>query len=167
LSHKWLGVEAGEKAGTETDGTEKGGEAVAFLQWAKKELEEVKDGGKFFSPGNSQKEKEEQWKARINDELAGVNVFFKYYKKMNDTLHFQSVPTQRDLQSRIPGGRNAIPAKPYKPPLPVFGPGSLEYTRRKTEQLDVDGAASADDQGNLGPVASNPSGTYAGAGTYF
>jgi len=85
LSHKWLGVEAGEKAGSETD---KGGEAVAFLQWAKKELEEVKDGGKFISLGSSDKEKEEQWKARINDELASVTVFFKYYKKMNDTVSF-------------------------------------------------------------------------------
>jgi len=94
LSHKWLGVEAGEKAGTETDGTEKGGEAVAFLQWAKKELEEVKDGGKLLSPGNSDKEKEEQWKARINDELAGVNIFFKYYKKMNDTVSF-TLPEMR------------------------------------------------------------------------
>jgi hypothetical protein len=86
LSHKWLGVEAGEKAGTETAGTEKGGEAVAFLQWAKKELEEIKDGGKLLSPGSSDKEKEEQWKARINDELVGVDIFFKYYKKMNDTV---------------------------------------------------------------------------------
>jgi hypothetical protein len=88
LSHKWLGVEGGEKAGTENSGTEKGGEAVAFLQWAKKELEEIKDGGKLVSLGSSDKEKEEEWKARISDELASVNVFFKYYKKMNDTVSF-------------------------------------------------------------------------------
>ncbi|KIM45339.1 hypothetical protein M413DRAFT_66183 [Hebeloma cylindrosporum] len=167
LSHKWLGVEAGEKAGTDAGGTEKGGEAVAFLQWAKKELEEVKDGGKLVSLGSSDKEKEEEWKARINDELASVNVFFKYYKKMNDTLHFQPVPPQRSLQSRIPGGRIAIPAKPYIPPLPAFGPGSLEYTRRKAEQLDMDGTTSTDDRGGLGPAASNAAGTYAGAGSYF
>jgi hypothetical protein len=88
LSHKWLGVEAGEKAGTETGSTEKGGEAVAFLQWAKKELEEVRDRGKLISLGSSDKEKEEEWKARINNELASVSVFFKYYKKMNDTVSF-------------------------------------------------------------------------------
>jgi hypothetical protein len=77
------------------------------------------------------------------------------------------VPTQLNLQSRIPGGRIAIPAKPYIPPLPAFGPGSLEYTRRKAEQLDMDGAATPDDRDSLEPVAANPTGTYAGAGSYF
>lgn len=81
LSHKWLGVEAGEKGGTD-----KGGEAVAFLQWARKELEDIKDGGKLVSLGSAEKEKEERWKADINNELANVTIFFKYYKKMNDTV---------------------------------------------------------------------------------
>lgn len=80
LSHKWLGVEAGEKGGTE-----KGGEAVGFLQWAKKELDDLKDSGKL-SLVNSEKEKEERWKQDINEQLESVNVFFKYYKKMNDTV---------------------------------------------------------------------------------
>jgi hypothetical protein len=81
LSRKWLGVEAGEKGGME-----KGGEAVAFLQWAKKELEELKDGGKFINIGNADKEQEERWKNTVADELSSVNVFYKYYKKMNDTV---------------------------------------------------------------------------------
>lgn len=81
LSHKWLGIEAGEKGGME-----KGGEAVAFLQWAKKELEELKDGGKLINIGNIDKEQEERWKSKITDELATVDVFYKYYKKMNDTV---------------------------------------------------------------------------------
>ena len=81
LSHKWLGVEAGEKGGTE-----KGGEAVAFLQWAKKELEEIKDGVKVVSLGASEKEKEERWKENINNELTNANLFLKYYKKLNDTV---------------------------------------------------------------------------------
>lgn len=81
LSHKWLGVEAGEKGGTD-----KGGEAVGFLQWAKKELEDLKDSGKLSSLVNSEKEKEERWKEIISDELASANVFFKYYKKVNDTV---------------------------------------------------------------------------------
>lgn len=81
LSHKWLGVEAGEKGGTE-----KGGEAVAFLQWAKKELEEIKDTGKLPSFGHSDKDKEERWKATVTNELVTVNLFLKYYKKMNDTV---------------------------------------------------------------------------------
>lgn len=81
LSHKWLGVEAGEKGGTD-----KGGEAVAFLQWAKKGLEEIKDGVKLVSLGNSEKEKEERWRESVNTELANVNLFLKHYKKMNDTV---------------------------------------------------------------------------------
>ena len=85
LSHKWLGVEAGEKGGME-----KGGEAVAFLHWAKKELEELKDGGKLINIGNVDKEQEERWKSTIADELSAVNDFYKYYKKMNDTVWTKS-----------------------------------------------------------------------------
>lgn len=81
LSHKWLGVEAGEKGGTE-----KGGEAVAFLHWAKKELEELKDERKLINIGNVDKEQEERWKSKVADELSVVDVFYKYYKKMNDTV---------------------------------------------------------------------------------
>ncbi|KAF8895732.1 pH-response regulator protein palC [Gymnopilus junonius] len=161
LSHKWLGVEAGEKGGTD-----KGGESVAFLQWAKKELEEVKDGGKLLSLGNSDKEKEDRWKESVNTELATVNLFLKYYKKMNDTLHFQPVPTQRELQSRIPGGRIAIPAKPYTPPAPAFGPGSAEYVRRQAEQLQLS-SNSEDGQDHDAANSADASGSYAGAGSYF
>ncbi|KDR75105.1 hypothetical protein GALMADRAFT_69154 [Galerina marginata CBS 339.88] len=163
LSHKWLGVEAGEKGGTE-----RGGEAVAFLQWAKKELEELKDGGKLVSIGHADKEKEETWKETINEELTKVNIFFKYYKKTNDTLHFQPVPTQRDLQARIPGGRIAIPAKPYTPPSPAFGPGSVEYMRRKAEQLQMSGSSeNDDDSATPDHQPAQPTGNYAGAGSYF
>ena len=81
LSRKWLGVEAGEKGGMG-----KGGEAVAFLQWAKKELEELKDGGKLINIGNADKQQEERWKNTVADELSSVNVFYKYYKKMNDSV---------------------------------------------------------------------------------
>ncbi|KAF9482219.1 pH-response regulator protein palC [Pholiota conissans] len=163
LSHKWLGVDAGEKGGTD-----KGGEAVAFLQWAKKELEEIKDTGKLPSFGQSEKEEEERWKATIKDELAVVNLFLKQYKKMNDTLHFQPVPAQQDLQSRIPGGRIAIPAKPYTAPLPAFGPGSLEYTRRKAEQLDMENVDGKGEGDSTGDASRSPLvGNYAGAGSYF
>lgn len=81
LSHKWLGVDAGEKGGAE-----KGGEAVAFLQWAKKELDEIRDTGKLPSFGQSSKEEEERWKTTIKNELTTVNLFLNQYKKMNDTV---------------------------------------------------------------------------------
>jgi len=159
LSRKWLGVEAGEKGGME-----KGGEAVAFLQWAKKELEELKDGGKLINIGNADKEQEERWKITVADELSSVNVFYKYYKKMNDTLHYQPVPTQKDLQPRVPGGRIAIPAKPYTPPAPAFGPGSAEYTRRKSQQQLEQSGSVTTESGSVSPPSV---GEYAGAGAYF
>ncbi|KAJ7645544.1 BRO1 domain-containing protein [Mycena polygramma] len=136
LARKWFGVDAGENGGSA-----RGGDAVGFLIWAKKELEELK-GRK---------------KDRVSDELDSVNVFLKHYKKVNDSLHFQPVPTQSDLQSRIPAGRLALTVKKYVPPQPAFGPGSLEDVRRKAEALELD-----DDSG-----AANAQGTYAGAGSYF
>lgn len=81
LSHKWLGVDAGEKGGTE-----RGGEAVGFVQWAKKELEELKDSGRLVTIGHDEKEREEIWKRELNEALSSVNVFYKYYQKMNDTV---------------------------------------------------------------------------------
>jgi len=157
MAHKWLGVDAGEKGGTE-----KTGEAVAFLKWARKELEELKDGGKLVTIGAAEKERMDKRKDKINNELASVNVFYQYYKKMNDTIHFHPVPTQQDLQSRIPGGRIAIPVKPYVPVKPAFGPGSVEYTNRKAGQLTMPG----DDLIADGAFEVTP-GSYAGAGAYF
>ncbi|KAF7299115.1 BRO1 domain-containing protein [Mycena indigotica] len=133
LAHKWLGVDAGENGGTD-----RGGDAVAFLVWTKKELEELK-GRK---------------KDRVSEELESVTVFLKHYKKINDSLHFQPVPSQADLQSRIPAGRLVQGAKTFVPPQPAFGPGSLEDVRRQAEELGLQ-----DDQPQQG--------TYAGAGSYF
>ncbi|KAK7048199.1 BRO1 domain-containing protein [Favolaschia claudopus] len=137
LARKWLGVDAGENGGSD-----RGGDAVGFLTWAKKELEDLK-GRK---------------KDRISEELNSVNVFLKHYKKINDSLHFQPVPTQSDLQSRIPAGRLVIAAKPYIPPPPAFGPGSVADMRKKAEELELED----DDSGPNKTQAS-----YAGAGSYF
>ncbi|KAJ7644282.1 BRO1 domain-containing protein [Roridomyces roridus] len=138
MAHKWLGVDAGENGGTD-----RGGDAVGFLVWAKKELEELKGGRKKD--------------ARVSGELDTVGVFLKHYKKINDSLHFQPVPKQSDLQARIPTGRLVLSAKAYIPPQPAFGPGSAEDLRRQAEQLDLDE--------NAGTPAE--AGTYAGAGSYF
>ncbi|CAK5270293.1 unnamed protein product [Mycena citricolor] len=132
MAHKWLGIDAGENGGTD-----RGGEAVALLAWAKKDLEELKS----------------RRKDRVIEELAGVNVFLKHYKKVNDSLHFQPVPTQSELQVRIPAGRLVLSPKPFQAPQPAFGPGSIDGIRRQTGELEVDdGPASA---------------SYAGAGSYF
>lgn len=80
LAHKWLGVDAGENGGDAG-----GGKAVAFVAWAKKELEELKDGRKGLSMGKD-KEKKELRKGRIGEELEMTTTFLKHYKKMNDTV---------------------------------------------------------------------------------
>lgn len=77
LSHKWLGVDAGEQS--------RAGEAVGFLSWAKEELEglggiKLKDIGKEKSLKNKGK------KERLLEELYSVGVFLQGYKKENDTV---------------------------------------------------------------------------------
>jgi hypothetical protein len=74
-------VDAGENGSTE-----RGGDAVGYLGWAKKELEELKDGVKSFHVGKGEKEVKDRMKEKVNDELEKVNVFFKHYKKMNDSV---------------------------------------------------------------------------------
>ncbi|KZT40756.1 hypothetical protein SISSUDRAFT_1070091 [Sistotremastrum suecicum HHB10207 ss-3] len=111
LSHKWLGVDAGEQS--------RAGEAVGFLSWAKEELEglggiKLKDIGKEKSLKNKGK------KERLLEELYSVGVFLQGYKKENDTLHFQPVPTLSELQALTPSGRSALAAIKYEPPQPAF-----------------------------------------------
>ena len=89
LSHKWLGVDAAEKGGPE-----RGGEAVGFLEWAKKELEELKDSKSFSLPGTTDKDAEDLWKTKLADEIRKATLFYKYYKRINDAVrhfHFASV----------------------------------------------------------------------------
>jgi len=83
-------------------------------------------------------------------------------------LSFQPVPPQSDLQSRIPAGRLAVAVKPFVPPTPAFGPGSVEYIRLQAEAVELAGEGSDGKQRsspNLG--SSRSGGTYAGAGSYF
>jgi hypothetical protein len=81
LARKWLGVDIGEGGGNE-----KTGEAVGFLTWAKKLLEELKDGGKGLALGK-EKEAKDAKRERVHEELMSVNSFLKHYKKINDTVH--------------------------------------------------------------------------------
>lgn len=80
LSHKWLGVDAGEKSST----IGKAGEAVGFLGWAKDELEGLKDGGHGIA-GLARKKKR---KERVAEEIGGVAAFLNHYKKLNNTVRF-------------------------------------------------------------------------------
>ncbi|KAF9257947.1 hypothetical protein L218DRAFT_909832 [Marasmius fiardii PR-910] len=179
LAKKWLAIDAGEKGGTE-----KGGDAVGFMAWAQKELQEMRDGGKSggvsaIAKGEKEKKGRSLRKERIAQELESAGVWLKHYKKANDTLHFQPVPSQADLQSRIPTGILAVSAKPYSPPAPVFGPGSTEYIRRQVDEVEFSSLSldsEAPPPGTLRDGLPPPSpkaesedlkATYAGAGSYF
>ncbi|KAH7919791.1 hypothetical protein BV22DRAFT_1099083 [Leucogyrophana mollusca] len=135
LAHKWLGVDAGEG--------ERSGEAVGFLTWARKGLEELRGGG--IGGGGSGGAGEGKGKGRgkgkgvVQEELESVSVFLAHYTKINDSLSFQPVPKQRDLQARIPAGRLAVATKPYAPPRPAFGPGSAGWEARSQGYGDAPG----------------------------
>ncbi|KAI0373938.1 hypothetical protein BV20DRAFT_936502 [Pilatotrama ljubarskyi] len=165
LARKWLGVDAGEHGGTS-----KGGVAVGFLAWAKKDLEELRSGHSSGGMINSDREKEmrERRKARVQEELDSVNTFLVGYKRMNDTLMFQPVPSQADLQAMIPAGLLAVAVKPYTKPTPAFGPGSVEYTRRQAEGLELlDSENAAGGHTSQAATPGTPGKSYAGAEAYY
>ncbi|KZT71802.1 hypothetical protein DAEQUDRAFT_723894 [Daedalea quercina L-15889] len=164
LAHKWLGVDAGDNGATSQAGV-----AVAFLMWAKKELEDLK-GGPSVMGVDREKDMRERRRERVAEELESVGVFLKGYRNMNDTVAFQPVPPQSDLQASIPAGRLAVTVKPFARPTPAFGPGSVAYIRRQTEELElaiqaVEDEPAASDQADLTSPLSGRS--YAGEGSYF
>ncbi|TFY53825.1 hypothetical protein EVJ58_g9223, partial [Rhodofomes roseus] len=138
LAHKWLGVDAGENGDTA-----KAGEAVAFLAWAKKELEDLRGGANVMS-SDREKDMRERRKEKVVQELESVSVFLKGYKNMNDT--------------------------PFAKPTPAFGPGSVAYIRRQTEELELATRAVGEEPATSEPadITSPQSGrSYAGEGSYF
>ncbi|KDQ57433.1 hypothetical protein JAAARDRAFT_130249 [Jaapia argillacea MUCL 33604] len=160
LAHKWLGVDTGERGRV--------GEAVGFLQWAKKELDDIKDNNtKHLSVNMNDRDKEmREWrKARTIREIDSVGVFLKGYQKMNDSISFQPVTPQGELQSLIPAGRLAVARREWVIPKPAFGPGSEEGEeddRRELERLSL--GSEGDGEGISSPRSG---GTYAGSGSYF
>ena len=81
LSHKWLGIEAGEAGRT--------GEAVAYLSWAKEELERIKEGklkSKLMPNGKRSKEMTLDRKDRVEEELDDIRLFIDVYTKENDSV---------------------------------------------------------------------------------
>jgi hypothetical protein len=85
LAHKWLGVDAGD-----AKGSARSGEAVGWLIWARKELQELKDGGGVTIGGNErEKAMKERRKEEVAKELASVETFLGHYKKVNDSVSLQ------------------------------------------------------------------------------
>ncbi|KAF9067727.1 BRO1 domain-containing protein [Rhodocollybia butyracea] len=145
LAKKWLGIDAGERGGEK-----KAGDAIGFLLWAKKELQDLKDGGKGVGLAKSDKEKRDRSsrKEKVANELEIIDVWLKHYKKVNDTVHFQPIPSQADLQSRMPTGATAVYPTAYVPSKLTFGPGSEAQTQSNDNETASDTA-------------------YAGAGEYY
>ncbi|CDO68961.1 hypothetical protein BN946_scf184782.g9 [Trametes cinnabarina] len=165
LAHKWLGVDAGEHGGTS-----EGGVAVGFLAWAKKELEELRGGSSSGGVMDNEREKEmrERRRARVQDELESTNTFLVGYKRMNDTMSFQPVPPQAELQAMIPAGLLAVNVKPYTKPTPAFGPGSVEYVRRQAEELEpLNAESEADGHSSSQTAPNSTSKSYAGSEAYY
>ncbi|KAH0828007.1 hypothetical protein J3R83DRAFT_3654 [Lanmaoa asiatica] len=190
VAHKWLGVDAGETAKPG-----KGGEAVGFLKWAQQELEGLhtprlskglgvrRDGAKDQDQDGMRQDR----KAKTEKELKSVKVFLEHYRRINDSLIYDPVPKQSELQVLIPEGRMAVTAKAYVHPDPAFGPGSNGYqmrtrTRNRIEEtlgleaLRINGQTNNSRHGTVGDDSSdddnNAQGTdatrtYVGAGSYF
>ncbi|KAF9653964.1 hypothetical protein BDM02DRAFT_3086206 [Thelephora ganbajun] len=165
LASKWLGVDCGESGGLDRTG-----QAVGYLQWAKKQLEELKDGTKSgitlpSMTNENEKKARERRKATVAKELETVTIFLKHYKNMNDTIAFKPVLSQAELQAIIPAGKMAVSARPYEPPVPAFGPGSPGYVSHQLEKLLVtEGTSTEDDDGRHSTTENS---NYSGAGSYF
>ncbi|KAG6375505.1 hypothetical protein JVT61DRAFT_3064 [Boletus reticuloceps] len=188
IAHKWLGVDAGETAKPG-----KGGEAVGFLKWVQQELEDLHtprlSKGLGIGRDAAKGRDHDGRKARIEKELKSVKVFLDHYRKLNDSLIFDSVPKPSGLQTLIPEGRMAVTAKPYVFPDPAFGPGSKGYqTRSRTrnriqesedETLGIEalrigqannnryGTVDDDSSDDDGKIEGTATRTYVGAGSYF
>ncbi|EMD37643.1 hypothetical protein CERSUDRAFT_136342 [Gelatoporia subvermispora B] len=158
LAKQWLGVDTGE-----IGGTEKMGIAVGFIAWAKKELEDLRSGSAVIE-SDREKEMRERRRLKVAEELENASVFLKGYTRINDTLACQPVPPQADLQASIPAGRLAVVVKPYTPPIPAFGPGSVNHLGQQAEGLEIDTQATGATDGTFSPQSQK---SYAGAGSYF
>ncbi|KAL4078312.1 BRO1 domain-containing protein [Scleroderma yunnanense] len=159
LAHKWLGVDAGDSGIVA-----KAGDAVGYLAWAKRELEDLAGG---FKGPRLRKEKPgaqggKGIKGKATRELDTVALFLTHYTKMNDSLTFQPIPKQSDLQAMVPAGRPAVAPKVYTLPTPAFGPtlspAEHSYSRRDTDDHARDTGSDSEEEVTR---------SYAAAGSYF
>ena len=108
LGSKWLGVDCGED-----EGLDRVGQAVGYLQWAKKELEELKDGTKagISLPGVSnenEKKAKDRRKDTVAKELETVTIFLKHYRNMNDTVRTSTSSLYSDHVQNRAWLKNAV-----------------------------------------------------------
>ncbi|KAK8854775.1 pH-response regulator protein palC [Kwoniella newhampshirensis] len=160
LSHKWLGVDAGENG--------KGmkvGEAIAWCKDARGRLEELEDSKmrermKGLSLGRSNERKKEERKARkgrVERGVEDVKAWVSSYTKQNDTVAFQPIPPVSSLI--VPSGRPIFAAKPFTPPASKFQP------TRRARLDDANGEESEDGEGDGTEAVADTD--YAGKGNYY
>lgn len=155
LSHKWLGIDAGEQ-GKQT------GVGLAHLQAASEQLHAILPKG---TASGESKPWGPLWEQRrtakfhgdlglwwMSVEAASVARWLDVYRRLNDSVSFQRVPPLAELQYASEG-RAALVAKPFEPPVPRFGPAG-------TDVLDTSQCVGLSDRGG----SSRP---YAGAGAYY
>ncbi|KAI0268524.1 hypothetical protein BGY98DRAFT_1068649 [Russula aff. rugulosa BPL654] len=161
LARKWLGAEKGAQ--------DAHGMAVGFLGWAKRELDTLRDGGTRKGGKEEGRDERRDRRGHIVAEAEDVAQFLRYYTRMNDTLSFQPVPSQAELQTSVPAGRLAVAAKAFVPPTPAFGPGSVEFIRKHADSLDLADSESPPDgpDGQRSTTSPSVKTSYAGAGSYF
>ncbi|GAA5944523.1 hypothetical protein JCM1841_007049 [Sporobolomyces salmonicolor] len=166
LAYKWLGVDAGEHSAT--------GDAIGWLGAAGKALDELKEKDKGIGRlkiGKGRKAAEGR-KGKVQEEVESVLAFTNAYTKVNDTVHFQPIPSTQTLQSRLPSGRAALTPKAYAPPPPAFRTRLAAGAPQPKVPPPPPGAALAglslaDDDSSDDSDGGAEVGDYFGAGQYF
>lgn len=149
----WLGVDRGERG--------QYGEALTFLKLSSDELE-VSTSGKRIHLSRSDKSREEKKGfAEDKDELNRlIGLYADSYKRLNDSVAFQPIPSSASLTSQIPAGVSATAVKAYVAPLPSFGARSIDQVSSSVQSIK-----------GLGPddtsVSEEATVEYAGKGAYY
>ncbi|SPO29669.1 uncharacterized protein UTRI_05491 [Ustilago trichophora] len=136
MAYKWLGIDSGEST------TSKIGSAIAFLTLSSTLLSSssVKDltstltnisiSSSSLLPSSKTKTRQRGDKAVVEQELSTILHWLQSYRKLNDTVSFQPIPSSAEVTSKVPAGRAALGVKEFKLPTPKWGPGSQGYEGR-------------------------------------
>ncbi|BGP39989.1 hypothetical protein JCM10450v2_003969 [Rhodotorula kratochvilovae] len=171
LSYKWLGVDAGERGET--------GDALGYLGMAAAELDALREkdkGLRALKGFGKARQGGKGRKGKVAEEVDSVEAFRSAYKKVNDTVHFQPIPSAQTLQSRLPSGRTALSLKPFTSPAPSFRPratGALPPSKVPPPPPLPDAALAGLSLADAGGDSSDEEegeetlGSYFGAGQYW
>lgn len=161
-AYVWLGIDKGERG--------QYGEAISFLRLAKEEIEGISSGNKISLHTKDDRKKDEKRKFIQEREnvLKLITDWTRAYVQLNDTVGFQPIPPTSSLSSQIPAGRAATAIKPYKLPMPAFGPGSVGFISEGMQRWKGMGDDDAADSiGGTHPHGNVAEEEYAGQGAYY